>query len=401
MRTTRRPPTRTTRLSTRLSTRLLARWPAAAVLVVAASGCTGGSSSSGPVLASPGATSPASPSASGSSSTGTPGSETAAGPVPALAVARTVVGGYQVPWGLALLPDGSALVAERDSGKVSRQFADGTRREVGTLPSQHEGEGGLLGLAAAPDGRTVFAYYTTADDNRVVSLPFDGTVLGEPTVLLSGIPRASNHNGGRLVLGPDGNLWIGTGDARDTAGAQTPSTLGGKILRIEPSGAVPADNPFPGSPVWSFGHRNVQGLAFDSTGQLWSTEFGQNTWDELNKVTKGGNHGWPQVEGIGRKTGFVDPQVAWPTDQASPSGLAIVDDVAYVMALRGSRVWQVPIRGGVAGTPKAWFTGDYGRLRSVLARPDGRLWVTTSNRDGRGEPAADDDRILEVSLSAG
>jgi glucose/arabinose dehydrogenase len=380
--------------------RPVTRLVAGLLVAVTATGCSGGSGPSTPVVAPPPSTSPgATP--SGSASSATPGSETAAAPVPGLAVARTVIGGYQVPWGLALLPDGSVLVAERDSGKVSRQFADGTRREVATLPIHREGEGGLLGLAAGKDGATVFAYFTTDDDNRVVSFPFDGNGFGPQKVLLSGIPRASNHNGGRLVLGPDGNLWIGTGDARDTAGAQDRSTLGGKILRIEPSGAIPADNPFPGSPVWSFGHRNVQGLAFDSTGQLWSTEFGQNTWDELNKVTKGGNHGWPTVEGIGRKQGFVDPQVAWPTDQASPSGLAIVDDVAYVMALRGTRIWQVPIRGGVASTPKAWFTGDYGRLRSVLARPDGRLWVTTSNRDGRGDPAEYHDRILEVTLSAG
>jgi aldose sugar dehydrogenase len=400
MRTTRLPPARLLPRPARPPGTVLLG--AGLVGVVLLAGCSGTSSTPTvpPATSAGSGSSAGSPSASGSASGSGTGSQ-AARPVPDLAVTKTVVGGYRVPWGLAALPDGSVLVAERDSGRISRQFADGTRREVGTLPSQHVGEAGLLGLAATADGATVFAYYTTEADNRVVSMPFDGTTLGTPRVLLAGIPKAPNHNGGRLLIGPDGNLWIGTGDARNTAGAQDPKTLGGKILRIEPTGAVPADNPFPGSPVWSYGHRNVQGLAFDSTGQLWSTEFGQNTWDELNKVAKGGNHGWPVVEGKGGRAGFVDPQVIWPTDQASPSGLAIVDDVAYVMALRGTRIWQVPVRGGTAGTPKAWFTGEYGRLRSVLARPDGRLWVATSNQDGRGTPAADDDRLLEVTLSEG
>lgn len=361
-------------------------------------GCSaGGSEASGPSVVA--TTPPASASATTPGASGSPSAT--AGPVPGLAVAKTVVGGYEVPWGLAELSDGSVLVGERNSGKVSRQFPDGTRREVGTIQVRREGEGGLLGLAVSQDDTTVYAYYTGQDDNRVVSMPFDGTALGEQTVLLAGIPRASNHNGGRIVIGPDGKLWIGTGDARDTAAAQDQKTLQGKILRIETTGAIPADNPFPGSPVWSYGHRNVQGLAFDSTGQLWSTEFGQNTWDELNKVVKGGNHGWPVVEGVGNKPGYVDPQVVWPTKQASPSGLVIVDDVAYVMALRGTRIWQVPIRGGIASTPRAWFTGEYGRIRSALVRPDGRLWVATSNRDGRGDPTAEDDRILEVQLTEG
>src|SRR3712207_952258 len=139
----------------------------------------------------------------------------------------------------------------------------------------------------------------------------------------------------------------------------------GKILRIRPGGSVPADNPFPSSPVWSYGHRNVQGLAFDSTGQLWATEFGQTTWDELNKVGKGGNHGWPEVEGSADREGFVEPQVVWATSEASPSGLAVVDDVAYVAALRGRRLWQVPLAGGSAGRPVALLDGDLGRLRTV------------------------------------
>jgi glucose/arabinose dehydrogenase len=380
-----------------MQVRRIARPVLAGALALAVTGCTGSSPQS---PASPGGSA-----ATGSTAPGTSGSDTAApgtaapgSAAPSLRVTRTVIGGLRVPWGLTALPDGSALLAERDSGRISRVFADGARALVGILPVSHTGESGLLGLAASADGRTVFAYYTSPSDNRVVSLPFEGRTLGTPTTLLTGIPKAGNHDGGRLLIGPDGNLWISTGDAGRTRDAQNRGSLGGKILRIRPDGSVPPDNPFAGSPVWSFGHRNVQGLAFDSTGQLWATEFGQNTWDELNRVQRGGNHGWPVVEGQGGRAGFVDPQVVWPTDEASPSGLAIVNDVAYVMALRGTRIWQVPLTGGQVATPKAWFTGTYGRLRSVLVRPDGRLWVSTSNRDGRGQPAPEDDRVLEVTL---
>jgi glucose/arabinose dehydrogenase len=332
------------------------------------------------------------------SDTATPGRT--APPEPS--VTGTVTGDLDVPWGVAFLTDGSALVAERDSGRVVR-VRSGNVTPVGTVPGvEHTGESGLLGLAVRPgDDSVVFAYFTSGSDNRVVRIPFDGSRLGSPKPILTGIPRAGRHDGGRLAIGPDGNLWIGTGDAGNTANAQDRSSLGGKILRITPDGAVPADNPFPGSPVWSYGHRNVQGLAFDSNGQLWATEFGQNTWDELNRVVKGGNFGWPMVEGRGDRSGFVDPQVVWSTDDASPSGLAIVDDVAYVAALRGERLWQVPVAGGQAGRPRAWFTGDYGRLRTIVVTPTGQVWLTTSNRDGRGDPASDDDRILELTLAAG
>jgi len=323
--------------------------------------------------------------------------------LPAVTVSRTVASGLEAPWGLAFLSDGSALVAERNSGRVLR-VRPGAATPVGTVPGVvHTGEGGLLGLAVRPgDDSVVFAYLTSSSgDNRVVRMPFDGSRLGTPAPVLTGIPSAGRHDGGRIVFGPDGRLWIGTGDAGMTEHAQDRSSLGGKILRITPEGRIPADNPFPGSPVWSYGHRNVQGLAFDSSGQLWATEFGQNTWDELNRVVKGGNHGWPLIEGRGNRTGFVDPEVIWHTDEASPSGLAIVDDVAYVAALRGVRLWQVPLAGGRAGRPQALFTGDYGRLRTVAPASAGRLWLTTSNRDGRGDVAPGDDRILELSLTSG
>lgn len=307
----------------------------------------------------------------------------------------------EVPWGLAFLPDGSALVAQRRSGDVVLVPPEGGSRPIGRVPGvADQGEGGLLGLAITDDASTVLAYLTSVEgDNRVVAMPFTGSRLGQPRLVLGGIPSAGTHNGGRIVIGPDGNLWIGTGDAGDRQRAQDLGTRAGKILRIRLDGSVPDDNPFPGSPVWSYGHRNVQGLAFDSRGRLWATEFGQNTFDELNLVTKGDNFGWPVVEGRGGDPDYVDPVVTWRTEDASPSGLAIVDDVAYVGALRGRAVWQVPLDGAGAGEPVAALQDRLGRVRTVQLAPDGSLWLTTSNRDGRGDPVDEDDRVVRVAIA--
>ncbi|HYN75050.1 MAG TPA: PQQ-dependent sugar dehydrogenase [Candidatus Limnocylindria bacterium] len=319
-----------------------------------------------------------------------------------LSVGRDLVSGLAAPWGLAVLPDGDALVSERDSGRILRVSPGGAATVLGTVPDvQHGGEGGLLGLAvdpASPD--RVYAYLTsTLGDNRIVSLTYGPTSLGQPKVIFTGIPSGTIHNGGRMVFGPDGNLWVGTGEAGLRDPAQNKDSLGGKILRISPAGRVPDGNPFPGSPVWSLGHRNVQGLAFDSTGQLWATEFGQNTWDELNEIQEGGNYGWPIVEGKTGGKAFVDPLVVWRPEEASPSGLAIVDDVAYVAALRGARLWQIPLVGDQRGAATDAFTNEFGRLRTVVATSEGDLWLTTSNTDGRGSPAPTDDRILRIALT--
>jgi glucose/arabinose dehydrogenase len=338
------------------------------------------------------------------SSVGAARTEAATSATPAVSVTRTLASGLEVPWGVAFLSDGSALVALRNSGQVRRVTAAGSVTDAGSVPgAEHRGEGGLLGLAAAAAGGTtgrvtVYAYFTGAEDNRIVAMPYENGRLGTPTPILTGIPSAGFHNGGRMIIGPDGMLWVGTGDAGITSNAQDRASLGGKILRLNLDGTVPVDNPFPGSPVWSLGHRNVQGLAFDSRGRLWASEFGQNRWDELNLVERGANYGWPQVEGEGPVGGeFEEPFAVWPTSEASPSGLAIVDDVAYLAGLRGERLWQVPLTGD-GDDAVARFDGQFGRLRTVLTAPDGTLWLTTSNRDGRGSPAGDDDRILEVTI---
>jgi len=306
------------------------------------------------------------------------------------------------PWGLAFLPDGDALVTERDTGRVLRVGPDGEVTDHGTVPGvRHGGEGGLLGIAVAPDfasSGTVFVYTTTEQDNRVLRMHLTGDALGPATVILDGIPRAENHNGGRLAFGPDGYLYITTGDAGEGSRAQDLTSLGGKILRVDQDGRPAPGNPFSSSPVWSYGHRNVQGIAWDRAGRMYASEFGQSTYDELNLIRPGGNYGWPQVEGIGKVEGYIDPLRQWSTDDASPSGIAVVDDAVYLAALRGQSLWRVPLTGdGGTGEPVRLLEGEYGRLRAVEPDGAGNLWLLTSNFS-RGNPSPDDDRIVVVAL---
>lgn len=301
-----------------------------------------------------------------------------------------------VPWGIAFLPDGSALIAERDSAAIKHLTAPGVVTQVGVVAGvAPRGEGGLLGLATA--GATVFAYLTTGQDNRVVRMHFDGEALTGQSPILTGIPAGSRHDGGRIAFGPDGKLYVATGEVGDPQLAQDRSSLGGKILRINPDGSTPGDNPDPASPVWSYGHRNIQGLAWDSAGRLWATEYGADRADELNVIRPGANYGWPMAEGRADTEGLVDPVLQWGTDEASPSGLAYFGGSLWVAALRGQRLFRIPVAAdGSLGPAASLFVGQYGRLRTVVAAPDGALWFTTSNRDGRGSVRAGDDRILQL-----
>ncbi|MDP9392940.1 MAG: PQQ-dependent sugar dehydrogenase [Actinomycetota bacterium] len=313
--------------------------------------------------------------------------------------------GLRAPWGLAFLPDGAALVSERDAGQILRVTADGAVTPVGTVPGVAAGgEGGLLGVAVSPTfekDRYVYAYLTAERDNRIVRMALRKGRLGGAQVLLEGIAKSAVHNGGRIAFGPDGMLYAGTGDAGESDRAQDPDSPNGKILRLTPDGRPAPGNPTEGSPVWSLGHRNVQGLGWDAGGRLWAAEFGQNTFDELNLIEPGRNYGWPEVEGEADDDGdtrFTDPQVVWDPSEASPSGIAVAGDGVYVAALRGGRLWQVPLDGTRTGTPRDFFAGRYGRLRTVAVAPDGALWLVTSNTDGRGEVRKGDDRILRVAL---
>ncbi|WP_022926793.1 PQQ-dependent sugar dehydrogenase [Patulibacter americanus] len=339
--------------------------------------------------------------------TADPGTSTAAaasggGEVTAQAAARprTIATGLNTPWSIAFLPSGDALVSER--GGVIKRVAAKTRRvttEMRVPGVVEQGESGLLGLAVSPTyakDRMVYAYLTTARDNRIVRF----RLRGKPRVVVSGLEKAPIHDGGRIAFGPDGKLYAGVGDAGNTDLAQDQDSQNGKILRMNPSGSVPKDNPFPGSRVFSLGHRNVQGLAFDAKGRLWASEFGQSTRDEVNLVEKGKNYGWPTVEGRGDTQGgkFTNPLVTWATSEASPSGVAIVGTHLYVAALGGERLWDVPLRGAKTGRPKALLQGRYGRIRAATAAPDGSLWIATSNRDGRGDVRSGDDRILRLAV---
>ena len=251
--------------------------------------------------------------------------------------------------------------------------------------------------------RWVYVMHTSATDNRVVRLRLTDRGLDTTSVqvLVAGMGRNKYHNGGRLRFGPDGKLYVSTGDAQVASNAQSLSSLDGKILRINPDGTVPADNPF-GTPVWSYGHRNPQGLAFDSRGQLWEQEFGNSVMDETNLITRGGNYGWPMCEGTTGTcgtAGLTAPRATYPTADGSCSGISIVGDVLYIACLRGARLYRAPISGTSLQTPTSLFTGTYGRLRTV--EPDGRggLWLTTSNTGDKDSTANNsNERILRVTL---
>jgi glucose/arabinose dehydrogenase len=320
-------------------------------------------------------------------------------------VAGVVATGLHAPWGIAFLPDGSALVSQRDDDTIVRVTPQGSVSTVGAVTGvDGSGEGGLLGIALAPSypkDQSLYAYFTAGTQNVVARMTYAAGRLSDQRQIFGGIPSGPIHNGGRIAFGPDGMLYVGTGEAGRGTPAQDPHDLGGKILRLTPDGEPAPGNPTPGSPVWTLGHRNVQGPAWDARGRMWASEFGQDTWDELNHIVAGDNYGWPIVEGRGHRAQFHDPVRVWHTDVASPSGIAIADGSVFMAALRGERLWQIPLLAHGVGTPRALLVQRYGRLRAVAVAPDGSLWVLTNNTDGRGSPRSGDDRIVRLTLSPG
>ena len=325
--------------------------------------------------------------------------------------------GLDTPWDVTFTPDGRTFLTERDSGRVLQRRNDGTLTVVADFDVDNAGEGGLLGLTHSPDflvDGLLYVFFTTDTDNRIVR--FDPNT-GHEALVLAGLPAAAFHDAGRIVFGPDGMLWVGTGDAGVPQRAQDLASPAGKILRITPSGGVPADNPFAGSPVWAYGLRDPQGLAFDASGRLYISEFGPDRDDEINLGVKGGNYAWgsepggqpDQPTGVTGNPAFIDPIVVRQPSVASWSGAGILVDGGipewegdlFVAALRGQRLYRIdldPATGGVLGIEEL-LVGTHGRLRQVKQAPDGSLWILTSNCDGRGTCPASGDRIVRLGRS--
>lgn len=327
---------------------------------------------------------------------------------------EVVATGLESPWSIAFVGQ-TPLVSERNSGRILEVSAGGDVREVGRIDGvSASGEAGLHGLAV--DDNRLYAFFAAGTENRIVRFDLLGEAgdlsLGEEATILDGLPTANFHNGGRLAFGPDGMLYATLGDTGDRTSAQDEEALSGKILRMTPEGEIPDDNPFGDSLVYSMGHRNPQGIGWDDDGKMYASEFGQDTWDELNIIEAGGNYGWAEVEGIAGGNGdgtssggsdgtdngsgdFIDPVQQWSPDEASPSGLAVTDDSILIAGLRGERLHQVPLA-DLKSSSELW-TGEHGRLRDVVEAPDGSLLVLTNNTDGRGEPGPADDRLLRFT----
>jgi glucose/arabinose dehydrogenase len=318
---------------------------------------------------------------------------------------EVVTSGLDTPWEIVFLPEGELLVTER-SGNLVLIGKTATRIQVPNV--EQRGEGGLLGLALDPDyaaNNRIYVYLTSLENgqlvNRVERYVFKNGTLSDRKVIFEGILGASNHDGGRIEFGPDGYLYITTGDAQNSDSAQDITSLQGKILRITSEGEIPEGNPF-ASAVWSYGHRNPQGLAWDAEGRLWSTEHGPSGlgsgYDELNLITPGANYGWPEIQGEERLEGMVSPVIqSGGSATWAPGDVEYLDGKLYFTGLRGSALYVVSLDGERIAAFETFFSGEYGRLRAVRLGPDGYLYVSTSNRDGRGNPGADDDLILRVN----
>lgn len=323
---------------------------------------------------------------------------------------KVIAENLDTPWAIAFLPNGNMLITERPgyvkeidkSGKVIVQTDIVSVNEVG--------EGGLLGIALHPkysENNYVYFYYTygaNGDDtiNRVVRMTYKDGKLQNEKGIVEQIPGASNHNGGRIKFGPDGYLYIGTGDAQEPSHAQDTNSLAGKILRVTDDGSAASGNQF-NNGVYSYGHRNVQGLAWDKDGNLWATEHGpsglSSCCDEVNKIEMGKNYGWPDIQDTKTKAGMLTPIKSSGRSTWAPSGMAYLSENLYFAGLRGQTLYRATLSGSSIIGFKEYLKGEYGRMREVVVGPDNMLYVTTSNQDGRGSPKSGDDKILRVNPS--
>lgn len=330
-----------------------------------------------------------------------------------------------IPWSLRFLPNGDALVAQRPGTILRIPSGETNPTPYMEVPgSVHEVDAGLMGLAVHPNFETnhwIYIMHAYRNDenqllSRVVRLNDLGTRAVVDKVILDNIPAYAIHLGGRIAFGPDGMLYIGTGDMSQPFVAQDVNNLASKILRITEEGEIPSDNPFPGSPVYSYGHRVVQGFAWDpDTGAFFNSEHGPSGAevegsvryrDEVNKVKKGGNHGWPIVVGAPGMATYVDPKVSWNKAAVPPAGMTFYRGDLFVASLGGQALIRLVFdkeNDYEVKKVERWFSyapskGIYGRMRDVTVGPDGNLYVTTSNTDGRAALRIHDDKILKLTF---
>jgi len=320
---------------------------------------------------------------------------------------QSLVQNLNSPWEIAFLPDETILITERGGNLI---ILDGDEESKISIADVYEqGESGLLGLTVHPnfeDNRLIYLYLSYATSggirNRVESYQFADGQVSDKRILIDNIPGAANHDGGRIEFGPDGLLYITSGDAQNPDSAQDINTLSGKILRLNDDGSIPSDNPF-NNPVYSYGHRNPQGLAWDDEGRLWSTEHGPSGfgsgYDELNLIEMGGNYGWPVIQGDQTREGMISPRLhSGGNETWAPGDLEIVYGQAWFTGLRGTTLYSVPLDKINPESLNRHFVNQFGRLRAIRLGPDGLLYVGTSNRDGRGSPNENDDQIFKIDL---
>jgi glucose/arabinose dehydrogenase len=330
---------------------------------------------------------------------------------------ETVAENLTIPWSIDWLPDGTALFTERNGNLRAIQNGELLQEPLLTL-GVGAGEGGLLGVAVDPDfeqNNYIYLYYTYTEfvttSNKVVRYQVDDVTVTEDKVLIDEIPGASYHDGGRIQFGPDGKLYITTGEAGNPDLAQDLNSLGGKILRINSDGTIPEDNPWKDSPIYTIGHRNPQGIDWDESGNLVATEHGPSGWrgvahDEITLIIPGANYGWPDVIGDETAEGLQNPILHTGDDTWAPSGAEFYNEDKipqwngkyFVATLRGSHLHMIDfdLENNKVISHEKLFQDEFGRLRDVQTGPDGYLYILTSNQDGRGVPSYNDDRILRI-----
>ncbi len=324
---------------------------------------------------------------------------------------ETVAEDLKIPWELVFLPDGSLLISQRPG--MIKKINKNEDKLFFIEEVEHIGEGGLLGMALHPNYRKnhwIYLYLTTKGNrglkNRVERYKFENDRLLEKTIILDNIPASTFHNGGRIAFGPDEMLYITTGDAQNPNLAQDINSLAGKILRLRDDGSIPSDNPFKNA-VWSYGHRNPQGLAWDFQGRLFATEHGPSgnflpncCQDEINLIEKGKNYGWPKSFGDKVTNNTVAPFLHSGHNTWAPSGATFVKERLFFGALRGEALYEAVIKDNKIVALKEYFKGVFGRVRNVVLGPDGFLYILTSNTDGRGIAKLGDDKVIRINLQS-